>query len=209
MVFLRLLVALAVVLAIPAGMDRAVANPLPACEWEAGETVLGFYGSGLVAANVVAPDPDEFSPHALQLLLFDVGDPLPAAHVAHLWSPYQMGDVQVWIMYYVTTPDVAEWRLQGRWNDSLPDDPQGDDGDAGGVWLEPAPGWNFVEHTFPGAVDRRGLVVTIAPAVPTAGPIWIDMLVVSMFGSGTIQTPCFQWVETESRRLGEIKALFH
>ena len=196
-------------LALLVGVNRAAANPIPACEWENGETVLGFYGSGLAAANEPAPEPFPYSPNSLELQFVTPGVPLPAAHIAYAWYLDDIDQVLVSFFYYVLNPGVSQWRLQGRWNDGLPGDPQGDDGDAGGVLLQPVSGWNYVQHTFIGTNEHTGLVVTITPTLQEQDTIWIDLMVVSGVGSFITETPCYQWVPTENQTFGDVKALFH
>jgi hypothetical protein len=195
------------VLSTLAGAQRSAANPLLACEWENDETVLGFYGSGLVATNTLSPAPSQYSPHCLRLYLVTPGDPAAAAQIAWAWGPSQVGGFMVMISYYLEDPSVAQWQLQARWNDSLPNDPGIDDGDAGSLLLEPVPGWNEVSFLTSYDVGHRGQVLTVAPVVANPGAIWLDMLVIDGDGA-TIRTPCDTWVAAEGRQFGEIKALF-
>jgi hypothetical protein len=201
------LMVLAGILSILGGAERVAANPLLACEWESGQTVLGFYGEGLVATNTICPEPSQYSPHCLRLDLVAPGDPEAAAQIAWAWAPSSVGGLQVMISYYLEDPSVAQWQLQARWNDSLPGDSSADDGDAGTLLLDPVPGWNEVFFVTSYGSGHSGQVITVAPVVANPGAIWLDLLVVDGDGA-TIQTPCDIWVPAEGRRFGEIKALF-
>lgn len=198
---------LAVVVLSVVGHGAAFANPLLACDFEQGQTVLGLDGTGLVATNDLPPDPPDDSPYALRLAYQGAADPpAAAAQIVYAWQ--DGGSVGIWFTFtYFTETEETQWQIRARASDNLPGDPDQNDGDLGTILLTATPGWNWAEGTFTTGPEHDGLVLTIAPVVASPSPIWIDFLVVDGEHM-TLATPCDQWVAVEGRSFSDVKALF-
>ena len=177
--------------------------------WENGETVLGVYPEGgMIATNVMAPDPVYAGMHSLKLE--DAAESgTPQAYVAYICGLTDGDVVDASFYCYDTTPDVEP---SGRiWAHYVDGDVSAYAGSAGGSSVySTGIGWELLSHSWVFDSDggsRDGLVIE-ARTYSTAGVIvWIDDLTVTAPAACQIVLPC-EPSPVEESTWGTIKAMY-
>ncbi len=192
----------------------AAANPIlvPIYGWEDGGIVLGMFGTGdppIFATNVSDPDPVHWDNAALRL---EDNSPTgtPQAYVAFIWN-LQPGDfVMAGFWRFDDSPSASpSCRIWGHWNDSLPGDPEGNDGSAGGnndYGL--GEGWDYTSWEWEVPAEHTGLVIEVRVYSNPGDIVWIDDIEVLAPEHAYIQFPGTGPVDVETRTWGEVKSLF-
>ena len=170
---MRILIALVTFLAVAL---TAAANVAP-YDWEAGDTVLGLYGTGdppIIVTNVGAPDPVHWGQRSLRL---EDNSPTgtPQAYVAWVWGLVDGDVVEACVWRYDTTPgDSPSCRISAHWNDD-PWDLYGYAGYASGnMDYGPGEGWDETCHSWTMADGHTGLVIAVRTYRDPGDTVWID-----------------------------------
>ncbi len=170
---MRILIALVTFLAVAL---TAAANVAP-YDWEAGDTVLGLYGTGdppIIVTNVGAPDPVHWGQRSLRL---EDNSPTgtPQAYVAWVWGLVDGDVVEACVWRYDTTPGASpSCRISAHWNDD-PWDLYGYAGYASGnMDYGPGEGWDETCHSWTVADGHTGLVIAVRTYSGLGDTVWID-----------------------------------
>ena len=203
-----IMLALVAALALPAAAQDTIY-----CGWEDGTaTVLGLYpadGSGMIATNVMSPDPVYAGDHALKLEdTLESGT--PQAYIAFVYGLEDGDEVTAGFWRYDDTPDGSpSCRIWGHWNDELPENPDGYSGSASGNSdYGTGTGWEWTEYTWTVADGHTGLVIEVRTYSNPGDIVWIDGLEIYPPEDCMVETPCEEVVGTQSTTLSDLKSLF-
>jgi hypothetical protein len=194
--------------------SAAAANPilLPGYGWEDGGTVLGMSGTGdppLIATAVTAPDPVHWENASLRLV-DNSPSGTPQAYIAFIWNLQEGDYVMAGFWRYDDSPGAApSCRIWGHWNNSLPWNPEGYDGSAGGNDdYGNGQGWGYTSWEWIVPAGQVGLVVEVRVYSNPGDTVWVDDVEVLAPEHALIQFPGDGPVDVENRAWGEVKSLF-
>jgi hypothetical protein len=183
--------------------------------WEDEGTVLGFYGTNpdesdaMFATAVGAPDPVRSGAYSLKLE-DNLQSGTPQAFLAYVWGLLPNDTVSALFWRYDVTPGAApSCRIWGHWNDSLPDDYFGYDGSAGGQEdYGLGMGWDLAMFDFVNTEGHTGLVIECRTYSSPGDIVYIDDMEIIIPDHASIMLPSADFVGTEERSFGSVKALF-
>lgn len=179
--------------------------------WEDGGTILGMFpADGVFPTNVTAPDPVYNGTASLKLEDNGGDGVTPQAYVAFVWGLQEGDVVSAGFWRYDDTPGVApSCRVWGHWNNSLPADPDGYNGSAGGNSdFGLGEGWDFTTWDFIVPAETTGLVVECRTYSNAGDIVWIDEMVIIAPDDAFIQIPGSGPIGNDSRTWGGVKALY-
>ena len=183
--------------------------------WEDGGTVLAVYPDpalpSIIATNVASWDGAPVHGGNFSLKLEDnAPDGTPQAFLVYLWFLQDGDDVTVGFWRYDTTPDGSpSVRIWGHWNDTVPDDPDGYNGSAGGNDdYGTGEGWDYTENSWTVADGHTGLVVEARTYSEAGDIVWLDDLNVEVPDHVFVQIPGCSPVATEDQTWSQVKTLY-
>ena len=183
--------------------------------WEDEGTVLGFYGTNpdesdaMFATAVGAPDPVRSGSFSLKLE-DNLQSGTPQAFLAFVWDLQPNDTVSALFWRYDVTPGASpSCRIWGHWNDSLPDDYFDYSGSAGGLDdYGPGAGWDLAMFDFVNTDGHTGLVIECRTYSNPGDIVFIDDMEIMIPDHASILIPSADFVGTEARSFGSVKALF-
>ncbi|MCK4409844.1 MAG: hypothetical protein KAW67_07145 [Candidatus Eisenbacteria sp.] len=188
----------------------AAANVAP-YHWEAGDTVLGLYGTGdppIIVTNVGAPDPVHWGARSIRL---EDNSPsgTPQAYIAWVTDLVDGDVVEACVWRYDTTPGgFPSCRISAHWNDD-PWDVYGYAGYAGGnLDYGPGEGWDETCHSWTMADGHTGLVIAVRTYSGLGDTVWIDDFTITAPPHAFVIAPAPPQVPVEDFSWAAIKVLF-
>jgi hypothetical protein len=183
--------------------------------WEDDGTVLGIYPDPSLP-SIIATNITEWSEYPVYsgnfglMLEHNETSEIPHVHLAYFWFIEDGDEITVEFYRYDDTPGTGPAvRIWGHWNDELPGNPDGNNGDAGGNDdFGPGTGWDSTSYTWTGTDGHTGLVVVAEVYSEPGDAVWLDDLHITTPDHVYIQIPGCSATGDVDGTWGSVKALY-